>query len=191
MMKRLFVAISIPKEIKYSINKKIDSLKPMFPWAKFTNEDNWHITISFLGPQEDESIIPILKSVQETVEEFEPSEINLSDISYAPPKGTPRMIWLNIHDVDKSSEYLSSLKVSLEDNLIKNGVRFKLDNRKFSAHITLAKFSRSYKEKLPELDKQFTNLNWFFEAESLDLIESFSSEDEIKHEVVQKNDFSN
>ena len=161
MTKRLFVAISIPKEIKYSIAKKIDSLETMLPWAKFTNEDNWHITISFLGPQEDESIISILKSIQETVSEFESSGINLSDISYAPPRGTPRMIWLNIHDIDESSEYLSSLKLSLEDNLVKNGVRFKLDNREFSAHITLAKFSRSYKEKLPELDKQFTNLNWF------------------------------
>ncbi|MBU4348168.1 RNA 2',3'-cyclic phosphodiesterase [Patescibacteria group bacterium] len=189
-MRRFFIAISIPKEIKYNIAKKRDVLETMLPWAKFTSEDNWHITISFLGMQEDESIISILKAIQETVSEFKPSEINLSDISYAPPKGTPRMIWLNIQDVDGFSEYLSFLKFSLEDKLIKNGVRFKLDNREFSAHITLAKFSRSYKEKLPELDQRFTNFNWFFEAEGLDLIESYLSEGGAKHEIVQKNNFN-
>ncbi len=170
-MKRLFLAINIPEDIKKKISKKKEVLESMIPGA--IPQENWHLTLIFLGYQEDEFILPIIKSMQEVVSRFSPPQINFDSISYAPPKGTPRMIWLN--GDGESSKSLSLLKIALEDELIKNKVRFKLENREFNSHITLARFRDISQKELPEIGEEFQNLNWFFVPESVDLVESHLS----------------
>ena len=186
-MKRLFLAINIPKDIKLKIAQKRDLLESLIPGIRFVGEENWHLTLVFLGEQSDEAILPIVKSMKDLAPKFTCPEINFSDISYGPLKGTPRMVWLN--GDEKTSKTLSSLKTSLEDELIKNGVRFKLENRGFCAHITLAKFSEDFRNGLPDLGGEFKDLNWLFEAESLDLMESHLSGKGAKYEVLQRIEF--
>ena len=186
-MRRLFLAINIPDDIKKKISKKVSLLEPLIPGAKFVGEENWHITLVFLGQQPDEALLPIIGSMKSSASRSSCPEINLSDISYGPLNGTPRMVWLN---GDKNiSKTLSSLKTSLEDELIKNGVRFKLENREFNTHITLAKFSEISRNNLANLDGSFKDLNWFFEAESLDLMESRLSGNSAKYEILQRIEF--
>ena len=195
-MRRLFLAINIPEDIKKKISKKKEVLESMIPGA--IPQENWHLTLVFLGYQEDEYILPIIKSMQEVVSGFLPPQINFNSISYAPPKGTPRMIWLN--GDSESSKSLSLLKIALEDELIKNKVRFKLENREFNSHITLARFTtapenrvkgfRNISQKeLPEIGEEFQNLNWFFVPESVDLVESHLSSSGAKYEILQSINF--
>jgi 2'-5' RNA ligase len=186
-MRRLFISINIPDDIKQAISKKKDILESMLPGAKFIKEINWHLTIVFLGYQEDEAILPIIEGMQSVCSKFEAPEIILNNISYAPPKGAPRMIWLN--GTEESSKKLAPLKIVLEDELINNRVRFGLEKRIFNAHLTLAKFSEISKKELPEIDGKFKNLNWSFIPESLDLIESHVSKGGSKYEVLQKFEF--
>lgn len=186
-MRRLFLAINIPKDIKQKIAKKRDALESLIPGVRFVGEENWHLTVVFLGAQSDEALLPIVKSMKELVPKFASPKINFSDISYGPLKGAPRMVWLN--GDEKTSKNLSSFKLSLEDELIKNGVRFKLENREFLAHITLAKFSEDLRSGLAELGGEFRDLNWFFEAESLDLMESRQSGKGMEYEILQSIDF--
>ena len=186
-MKRLFIAINIPEDIKDRLAKKNNSLEVMLPAARYTGRNNWHLTIAFLGYQSDEMIMPIIESMMATVEKFPAPEIVLSDISYGPMEGSARMIWLN--GSKETSESMSPLKTFLEDELIKNKVRFKLENRAFNAHVTLNRFADIPKNDLPELGKEFKDLDWFFEAESLDLMESQPSQKGAKYEVLQKISF--
>ena len=180
-MKRLFLAINILDDIKKKISKKKENLESMIPGADFTlpgathvtPQENWHLTLIFLGYQEDEAVLPIINSMQNIVSSFNSPEIILNDISYAPPKGAPRMIWVN--GTKETSQNLSSLKIALENELIKNKVRFKLENREFNSHITLARFVEMPKEELPEIGAEYKNLNWFFIPESVDLMESHLS----------------
>jgi len=183
-MKRLFVSINIPVEIKSRLRRQVEVLKDLFPSARFMDEKNWHITLVFLGYQDDSALIPITKSIQEAANNFSISEINLSNISYGPIKGTPKMLWLNV--ALESSRLLSPIKIFLEDVLIKNGVGFKIENRIFNAHITLARFEEKIKENLPELPKNFEKLDWKFNAESLDLMESRLSKRGAEYEILQK-----
>jgi 2'-5' RNA ligase len=186
-MKRLFLAINIPEDIKEKIAHKRDLLESLVPGVRFMGEENWHITLVFLGEQGDEALLPIIKSMKDLIPSFACPEINFSDISYGPVKGVPRMIWLN--GDEKTSKALSILKTRLEDGLIKNGVRFKLENREFRTHITLAKFSEDLRGGLPELSREFRDLNWSFEAEGLDLIESQLSSKGAKYEILQSMEF--
>ena len=93
-MRRLFLAINIPQDIKQKISKKRDQLESLIPGIRFVGEENWHLTVVFLGQQSDEAFLPIVKSMRDLVPKFVCPEINFSDISYGPLKGTPRMIWL-------------------------------------------------------------------------------------------------
>lgn len=213
-MRRLFIAINIPEDITERIIQKRDLLESLIPGAKFVSGDdaqnepgdnfhrsrymsdndphvtppgNFHITLVFLGYQEDADILPIIKSMKDVVLGLGSPEIIFDDMSYAPPKGTPRMIWLN--GSGETSENLSSLKIALEDELIKNRVRFKLENREFNSHITLARFTQVPEKGLLEIGKEFKDLNWLFEADSLDLMESHLSGKGAKYEVLQRIEF--
>lgn len=186
-MRRLFIAINIPKDIKLKISKKRDLLESLIPGLRFIGEENWHLTVVFLGQQSDGALLPIVKSMKDQIPKFACPEINFSDISYGPLRGTPRMIWLNGNE--NTSKTISELKIALEDELIKNGVRFKLENREFLAHLTMAKFSETLRNELPELGDEFRDLNWLFEAEGLDLMESRQSGKGAEYEVLQRINF--
>jgi len=186
-MKRLFLAINIPDNIKNGIENKINLIESLLPGARYEDRAKWHLTIAFLGEQPDEMIVPIIEAMKTTIEKFSAPAIFLTNISYGPSANTPKMIWLN--GSKETSEAISLLKVFLENELIKNGVRFKLENRAYSAHVNLSKFTDISKEDLPELGRDFENLKYFFEAESLDLIESHLSSRGARYEVLQRIEF--
>lgn len=186
-MKRLFLAINIPEDIKDEVGKKSELLESILPGARYESKEKWHFTIVFLGDQPDEMIVPIIEAMRTTVMEFAAPKIYLTNISYGPMGSAPKMVWLN--GSKETSEEIYPIKIFLEDELIKNGVRFKLDNRAFYSHATLSKFTDIPKEDLPELGREFESLKYFFEAESLDLMESHLSSKGAKYEILQRIEF--
>lgn len=178
---RLFIAINLPEEVKNKIAEAVEKIKPIFnneiP-VRFLSPKNWHLTIVFLGYQPNETLNPILKSIQETAASFRPVPIAFEKIIYGPPGKPARMIWLN--GTKKTSQILGELKTKLEDALIENRVKFKRENRLFNAHITLARFQFQYKEvQLPKID-------CYFEAETLDLMESRLKRTGAEYEVISQ-----
>jgi len=186
-MRRLFIAINIPEDIKDAIAKKNNALEAMLPGARYTGRKNWHLTIVFLGWQPDEAMPGIIDAMKSAAANFEAPEIELADISYGPLEGTARMVWLN--GSQKTSESVSPMKSFLEDELIENRVRFKLENRAFRAHVTLNRFADIVKKDLPELGKEFKNFDWKFIPEGMDLMESHISKKGAEYEILQRVEF--
>lgn len=183
MKRRLFISLNLPEDIKDAVAREVEKIRYSFTDdIRFVDRENWHITATFLGQQEDEAIGRILKAMKETVENFDAPEIELSDISYGPKGGAPRMLWLN--GSVKSSRETQELKEELENNLIDNGVVFGREHRQFNIHITLAKFMSA--ENLPDLNVKFDRV---FSAPTLDLMESHMSRDGVKYEFLQKMEF--
>jgi len=174
---RLFIAINLPENVKdtiekitndskISINQRVNQHKSAAE-IRFLPKKNWHLTITFLGYQPPEAVGPILKSLEKTASCFNPLWINFESISYGPPGNSARMIWLA--GAKETSEDLNELKTELDKSLIENGVRFKLENRLFNAHLTLARFSNAL-GKMP--DNLIAPLPLSFKAKGLDLMES-------------------
>lgn len=183
--KRLFIAINLPEKIKDKIEQEIEKIRYQFQTdIRFLDRKNWHITITFLGYQDDEILNSIIKSMQLTCKNFESQEIKLTDISYGPQKGMPRMIWLN---GDKEiSRKMETLKKDLENNLINNNVRFQQEHRLMSMHIALARFPAISAKELPDIAK---NISLNFQTESIDLMESYLSRSGANYELLQKINF--
>ena len=98
MMHRIFIAINLPEDVKRQLieyQKKIDGLFQSPSPIRWTNEDNLHITLEFLGNLSDDEVMKVCQDTEEFAKNHKPFTITLDKISYGPPKKTPpRMIWV-------------------------------------------------------------------------------------------------
>lgn len=181
MPHRLFIAINLPENIKeklISFQKKIDekfsSLGEEVSQAgiiRWTKKDNLHITLIFLGYLGDKELATIFKVVKEVVSKYQPFSINLKQICYGPKeKMPPRMIWV----VGERFKTLALLKEDLEKSLIDSGIRFSLEEREFTPHITLGRirtwlWRQIEPEERPEI---LEDISLDFEVKSIEVMES-------------------
>lgn len=165
MRRRLFISLEIPGPLLKTIGKAAERMN-LPPEIRILHPESWHITLSFLGEQDDGDITRIISAMERTAPEFECPEIVLEKFSLAPPGKKPRMIWLETDA--KTSSGLAEIKNVLEENLDENGIRFESEHKRFNGHITLARFR--------ELPASVGSINqkagWGFTAKSLDLFES-------------------
>jgi len=105
--RRIFIAINLPPEIKKELaqyGKKFPDLP-----ARWTPEDNLHITLEFLGEMYDHELPEAVERAKEMAAGLKVFEIHLNRIEYAPAgkipfnvaQGKPpRMLWAtgeNVH----------------------------------------------------------------------------------------------
>jgi len=165
---RIFIAINLPEEVKRELAKFSDRY-PELP-AKWTNKDNLHITLEFLGDLTSQEIGDTCEIVKEVAKRHTPFQISLSKILYGPPKkNPPKMVWVE----GKKSEELGDLKDDLQDILLEK-VKFRPDERGFAPHITLARiseweFKKFELDERPEINEE---IDLIFTAESIEVMES-------------------
>lgn len=183
MKKRLFIAINLPLEIKEQINRELEAIKNNWPEKypiRFTLVENLHITLKFLGYQENKFLEPIERAVEKTAVFFNQPEILLNRLIYGPDKKSKRMIWLS-----GESEDLALIKKELEKNLVSNQIDFKKESRAFNLHITLARFNFA-PEPLVSLPQK---INSSFKPRTLDLMESQLKADGPVYSILQTLNF--
>ena len=193
MRHRVFVAINLDEKTIIEIAELIDECRKKLPRGienqiRFLPPENWHITLSFLGYQ-DEADIEKIKAVLEETAKGYPStssgnnlfEVRFERIIWGPLERTPRMIWL-LGD-GSTSKKLGEIKNRLEDILETNDVPFDRETRPLNAHITLARFDMRLPQPKPEIEKA---VELRFEAKSLDLMESQLSRGGAQYTILQK-----
>lgn len=165
---RIFIAINLPNDIKkYLANfqKKWPELE-----ATWVQENNLHITLVFLGYLTAEALGEVCMAAKEVAKSSHMFDITLKKITYGPiGKMPPRMVWA----AGEKSKEMSLLKRALEDRLQEN-INFRPEERAYSPHITLAKFSafawrQINEEERPEVDEA---IDLAFTVESIEVMES-------------------
>lgn len=178
MVRRFFIAINPPPEIKNRVSGEISDLRGVFgPKIKFTREDNLHITLVFLGGQKESDLEIIKQALAKVAGEFPRQLIALDKIVYGPIDRSSKMdrpkdfnmIWLL--GAGEVSKRFDKINQRLIQKLNEKGIYFKIEHRPPTAHITLLRFGRGQKfpRVLPLIDKR---VDIRFEAASLDLMES-------------------
>lgn len=187
MKRRLFIAVNLDARTRAAISKAEKDIEDAFGWergdaVRFMPEENWHITVSFLGTQDDADLTAIMGAMRKTAGHFSPADISFTDIAYAPQKDNPRMIWLRASK--DTSMALGKIKIFLEDLLDEAGVRFEREARAFSGHITLARFPNAARTSdLPQIER---NIRITSVGTSLDLMESETGPHGAQYAVLQK-----
>lgn len=127
--RKIFIGISLSQQVKKRLSQKIKKWQNL-P-VKWIQENNFHITIFFIGYVNDEIITNICQRVGEITKNTESFEIFFERIVLAPNVKKPKMIWVE----GKASEELKKIAEKIAEKI---GMFF-IKHRKFQPHITLGR----------------------------------------------------
>ncbi len=135
-MYRLFVAIELPTVVKQHLSLMLCGV----PGAKWTDPDQMHLTVRFIGEVDGgvmEDILGALATVR--ADSF---SIHLKGVGHFPPRQDPQTLWIGV----EKSEGLSLLRSRVESALARAGVP--RERRKFHPHVRLAYLRNSKLSKV-------------------------------------------
>ena len=174
MKKRIFIAISLPDDIKrtlLSYEKRWRNLH-----IRWTNFKKMHLTVEFLGEVNRSGLNAILLAAENTAMEIKPFDIRLDKIVLGPDPAQARMFWTTIY-IDSC---LMKFKNSMDENLKQNN--FIPEEREFKPHITLAR-ARGNQLKGKQTNITLTKLR--FRVESVEVMQSQLHSGGARYKVVE------
>jgi 2'-5' RNA ligase len=132
-MKRIFIALKIIPDKKLSA--LISTLQAGLKNEKisWTNPDNIHITIAFLGDTEQDKITEISGMISERCRGLGCFDISLVGAGLFRSVNDPRVIWAGISESTKLRVLNSIIKAGLRD------IGIKIEDRDFNPHLTLGR----------------------------------------------------
>ncbi len=183
MTKRIFIAITLPEDIKKKLVKYQEKIEGLFALPgnevshprpiKWIKKENIHITLLFLGYLDENQLLETIKITKEIVSFYDSFFIVLDQYCYGPPNKKPRqMVWVKIA---KNLELLA-LQRSLEETLFSLPLfQYKQKQcREYLSHITLGRikqweFNKLEPEQRPKINEK---CSLKFSVNSIKIVES-------------------
>lgn len=175
MQIKVFVGISLPDDVKKRLIQKTEKWRelPVF-WSE---KENFHITLTFLGYIDDLSIGDVCRKVKEAAKEMEGFDVLFEKIELSPHRDDPKMVWLS----GNASEELRDLQKEIEKSL---GM-FVVDKKEFRPHVTLGKINRAKWRNLSEKPDLEENLKISIPVLSVEVFESRMEKGRRKYDVLE------
>ncbi len=130
-MIRLFVSLELPDVVR----ERLAGLCCDVPGARWTEPEQMHLTIRFIGEVEEHVFDEIRDGLGSV--SVEPFPLTLRGVGHFPPRGQPRVLWVGV----ERSDALRILHQRVDAALVRSGVA--PERRKFAPHVTLARLRRT------------------------------------------------
>ena len=124
-----------------------------FLFGKWTQPQNLHITLQFIGNVDRKTLSELLKTTQEVAESFRPFKITYKGLGVFPHPKRPRILWVG---VDYGSGPLKRLAKVVE-TANKRVANIRPDTKPFHPHVTICRIKRVDNRKLFGLMKRYRN----------------------------------
>ena len=129
-MQRLFVALEVARPLRQAIRKLQYGLRG----ARWLDEDDLHLTLAFIGEVDGSAQRRIETALGDvTTPSF---RMELHGLGHYPPRGVPRVLWTGA----SPKVELGALAQAVRRALGRAGLI--LERRRFSPHVTIARFRR-------------------------------------------------
>jgi 2'-5' RNA ligase len=138
---RLFVAIEVPEDARRSVREAFAPWREAFPEARWVPEENWHVTVKFLGRTWPRLRDWVPARLLEAARAAEPYRASLSKVGSFPSRRSGRVLWAGLEDGGGTG----SVAVALDDGLAEE---FPPETRAYHPHLTVARSDPPL--KLPE-----------------------------------------
>jgi len=135
---RTFIAITLPEDIRDSLEKVQKQLKTSQADVKWVEPKNIHLTLKFLGEIDNSQLEKIIAILGDTAKNQAAFLCRISSVGAFPRDNSPRVIWAGI---DLGDEEIKQIAKRLETNLL--GLGFPPEDKPFSSHITLGRTKSS------------------------------------------------
>jgi RNA 2',3'-cyclic 3'-phosphodiesterase len=162
---RVFIAIEFSKEIKEYIYRVQQDIKISIEKGNFSNMENFHLTLKFIGELSQDKILSLKQAIEKTASSAVSFKLNTDTIGFF-PRGNKKILWMALAEEDN---LLEKLFLSLEGELEKIGI--KKEERPFSPHITLVR-EAILKEDFTVLEQKTKLENREICVEKISLMES-------------------
>lgn len=179
-MIRLFVALSIPDEIKKQIALLRKEIYPAANNLKWEEDSKIHLTLKFIGEVNDD-LVESIKHELNFLENF--SKINCTTANFDfffKERNEPRILWLDL----KMDDSVYVIVDELNQRLSKFSIP--VEKRKFKAHLTLLRVKQKIASDF--IDKfsnaEFSNVK--FEANEIVLMKSTLTSQGSTYEEIKK-----
>ncbi|WP_084608343.1 RNA 2',3'-cyclic phosphodiesterase [Nisaea denitrificans] len=127
-MNRLFVALALPDHVRAALSR----LRRGFPGARWVAEENFHLTLRFIGAVDNRAMDDIAAQLDRV---REPGfDLELDGFGCFETKGRARALWTRV----VASDELLHLQRKIDTALDAVGVE--RETRRFKPHVTLARF---------------------------------------------------
>jgi len=179
MKRKIFIGVDLSVEIKKRLMQKIEKWQKLpIRWSR---EENFHLTLLFLGHIDDELIYEICNSVKQAVENIEMFDIELNKIELGPTQDeNAKVAWF----AGEASEELKFLSENIEKEL---GIF--MDNKKiFRPHIILGRIQQYSWQKLQEKPDISEDFSVLLPVESVQIFESVMIDGKRKFSVIDNCD---
>lgn len=128
-----FFAVSLPEGTKRELNKSCIALKEQLPFNRWVHQEDYHITLAFLGSARADKLLAAKSLVQSSLDDEESFILHINQLGIFGKEDEPRIFWA---DTLKEAR-LSSIRNKVFSSCVKSG--FELETRPFKPHITLAR----------------------------------------------------
>lgn len=136
MRTRTFVAVPLSEAQRLRLEKLRQELMHRLPDIKWTEPENLHVTLAFLG-EIDDVLLPRVCSLTQTAIDalaLAPFVMSLSGLGCFPHERRPRVLWVGI---DAGGDQLTRLHEALSERFLELGCRH--EDRRFTPHVTLGR----------------------------------------------------
>lgn len=128
-----FWAVRIPDDVKQTIHDELTRIKPIFPFQRWVDLRDYHITLAFLGSVNPQQLESVIRSVGDAINNQKPFMLQIVGLNVFGAKKSPRIFWGAVNEADS----LFQLQEIVHKTCIAAG--FSLDTRPYHPHITLAR----------------------------------------------------
>ncbi len=164
-MKRVFIAISLPIEVKSAISA---SFKANISGLRSVPKKNLHLTLFFLGEKTDEEIKQITASLLET----KMPKFNLELTGFG--SFTDRILFVS-----------TSMPLGLSGLYNEISNKLKIVDPSLHPHITVAKNKSLSSEEFNEVKKSLNPVNVSFQVNNFELMESSITKDGSNYSTIK------
>ena len=144
---RLFVAIPLPDFVK----ERLNALHEELPHLRWTQRDNLHLTLKFIGEVDETTKEQIQKQLR-TIQ-VKPFLLAISGVGAFPERGNPVVLWAGFRS---AHPHLFQLHKQINDALFSIGIE--PDRRVYRPHVTLSRCKGVSRESLHTFLRQQADL---------------------------------
>ena len=166
---RCFIAIEIPRGVRNRLLEIQEMLRGQIRHASWVKPGNIHLTLRFLGDIDPKAVETVGAAMKQVASVHRSFLIQFGGIEAFPNLSRPRAVWVGV-TVGKSQA--AAIAEDINDALRRCG--FPPDNKKFNAHLTLARVKeRVNLRPFAELYRQYAGADdAATEAREISLIQS-------------------
>ncbi|MFL5331460.1 MAG: RNA 2',3'-cyclic phosphodiesterase [Gemmataceae bacterium] len=135
---RTFISVDVERFTRDRLEGLQSQLAATTSGVRWTEPDNLHITLLFLGEVDVRESPRICKAVEEAVKPLAPFEFDVAGLGAFPTTRRPRIL---IAKIDQGADSLKAVHDAIEPAVLELG-GYRREDRPFTPHVTLGRVSK-------------------------------------------------